>query len=280
MRKAAVFILSAFLLAGCGSAEKEAAQVTAIPTPGVTVEKNLGRKVINAGYQTVTEEVYSDQKEESPDLKKLTPDQKTVVSFNYDAQRTEQQVYEKQNGKLVLTLNAKYKYDGDAIKEADILDENGNVTVISVLKDGAWTDTDANGTALNESLRRDEWGNIILLADQKDGSTLQRTYDVNGWLLEEKVLDAQGTEVSDTIWHRYSNDELADEIVRTTASGTETRLLNRGDRVNDTAVSWYTDSAGKRYQQITDQYESSMIVKRTDHNLETDTYTITAYTYE
>ena len=280
MRKAAVFILSAFLLAGCGSAEKEAAQVTAIPTPGVTVEKNLGRKVINAGYQTVTEEVYSDQKEESPDLKKLTPDQKTVVSFNYDAQRTEQQVYEKQNGKLVLTLNAKYKYDGDAIKEADILDENGNVTVISVLKDGAWTDTDANGTALNECLRRDEWGNIILLADQKDGSTLQRTYDVNGWLLEEKVLDAQGTEVSDTIWHRYSNDELADEIVRTTASGTETRLLNRGDRVNDTAVSWYTDSAGKRYQQITDQYESSTIVKRTDQYLETDTYTITAYTYE
>ena len=107
MRKAAVLILSAFLLAGCGSAEKESSQVTAIPTPGVTVEKNLGRKVINAGYKTVTEEVYSDQKEESPDLKKLTPDQKTVVSFNYDAQRTEQQIYEKQNGELVLTLNAK-----------------------------------------------------------------------------------------------------------------------------------------------------------------------------
>ena len=130
MRKAAVLILSAFLLAGCGSAEKESSQVTAIPTPGVTVEKNLGRKVINAGYKTVTEEVYSDQKEESPDLKKLTPDQKTVVSFNYDAQRTEQQIYEKQNGELVLTLNAKYKYDGDTIKEADTLDENGNVTVM------------------------------------------------------------------------------------------------------------------------------------------------------
>lgn len=279
MKKILAVFLSAVLLAGCG-AEKEAVKVTAVPTPGITVEKDLGRKVINAGYKTVTEEVYSEQKEPDPDLENLDPDQRTSVTFNYDAQRTKQKAYEKVNGVLTLILNAGYKYTDGTLTEVDTLDENDQITTISTLTDGVWKDTAADGTEMAESQQRDSWGNVIVVNNQSDGTTRQRTYDQNGWLTEEKVLDAQGTEVSDTLWHRYSNDELADEIDRQTASGTQIRLLNRGDRSGDTAISWYTDSSGKRYQQITDTYSDSLIEKRVLHDLEKDTYTITVYSYE
>lgn len=281
MKKYLIPVLSLVLLSGCGQEAQEAAAATtaAAATPGITVRKSLGRRVINAGYKKVTETVYENLSEEDPDLEELTPDAQTTVSFNYDAQRTSQQVYAKEDDELVLTLSEEYKYDGDAVSEVDTLDEDGTVTTVSTLTDGTWTDTDADGNALSTSSQRDSYGNIISLTDE-DGNTLQRTYDENGWLLTEKKIDPQGTEISNTTWTRYSNDELADEIITQTAAGTTDRLLNRGTRNDDTRISYYTDVSGKKYTRIEETYGESMVMRKTEEDLTSETYTITVYTYE
>jgi hypothetical protein len=278
MKKLTLLALAAFLLASCGQEAQEAVQTDASATPGITVEKPLGRRVINAGYTTLTMTVYRNLEEEDPDLDQLPIDEQTVLTFNYDALRTSQKHYENQDDTLTLTLSEKYLYEDETLYEVDTLDENGEAATVSTLADGVWTDTDSDGNALSTSSQRDEYGNIIVLYDE-DGNQLQRTYDANGFLLSEKKLDSEGTEISTTTWTRYTNDILADEIVTVTADGTEDLILNRGSRNGDTVISYYTDLKGSKYSQITDTYEDTNLVRSVEENLEDNTYTITLYTY-
>ena len=266
-----IFLIMILSLTGC------AKEATIEERDYSKLEKDLGKQITQVGYRSVQKDIY-----ESADINEIEdqiPSQREITYYDYEGNRIELKSYRKENESLTLLKDEKYEYTDSAVTKVYMYDENGNELLISKRQeDGNWIDYDSNDNELESSYVRDQYGNQI--EEISDSVKQISTYDVNGYVLEVKEEDLEGSVQVDTTYQRNTNGHLADLITTKGADTTQSYSLLRGDLVNDSVTNYYYDSDNNKVDTHIDSYDANgLIVTCQDKKSDEEKSTVIIYIY-
>ncbi len=277
MKKTICTIAILTLLCGCAS---NTAASTPTPSAAATtapiIFEDVGIQVIHAGYRTQTIATYVNQGTNTKKLDKQVPDQKTVTVYNYDGKPIKIATYEKQENQEVMVSTVIFEYEDQRVTNVTTKDTEGNEILSVHNEDGSWTDTDTEGNPLETTAQRDANGNATVQNTENGYKVTE--YFANGLLAKETYYNTEGTYQSETIYQRYVNDPLADQITEKSEEQTKTWSLVRGQENSGKRLSYYKEGE-ETVREIEQNLNENGLIE-TEILKEAENTTVRIYTYE